>query len=126
MQLNITYKDLISYFANIMETVCKQEGIGSDFPTTMGVNALRGFLNEFMQGARVEEKPKNRKKVKRTKRQKVDEALSYLGHSFVAMVVYIPTACEICSSFIMWPIERGVVCQSKHRVAERGSRDLRW
>ncbi|CAG7723273.1 unnamed protein product [Allacma fusca] len=114
MQLNITYKDLISYFANIMETVCKQEGIGSDFPTTMGVNALRGFLNEFMNDSRLEEKPKvakNRKKVKRSKRQKVEESISYLGHSFVAMVVYIPTACEICSSFIMWPIERGVVCQ---------------
>jgi len=117
-RLSIKYKDLIANFANIMETVCRDENIGGDFPTTMGVNAFRGFLNEFMNSFRVEEKVKvaktrkERKKEKATKRQKNDEN-SILGHSFVSMVINIPTACEICSSFIMWPIERGVVCQSK-------------
>lgn len=120
--LNIKYKDLIANFANIMETVSKHEGTGNDFPTTMGVNAFRGFLNEFMNANRVEEKPKvskgrkERRKEKGGKRQKVDEAFSHLGHSFVSMVINIPTACEICSSFIMWPIERGVVCQSKSQT----------
>jgi len=118
MPLNIKYKDLIANFANIMETVCKHEGTGNDFPTTMGVNAFRGFLNEFMNSHRVEEKPKvtktrkERRKDKGSKRQKVEETINHLGHCFVSMVINIPTACEMCSSFIMWPIERGVVCQS--------------
>lgn len=124
MLLNIKYKDLIANFANIMETVCKHEGTGDDFPTTMGVNAFRGFLNEFMNAHRVDDKPTKtrkagpvqnnkdrRKESKRNKRQKVEEVISHLGHSFVSMVINIPTACEICSSFIMWPLERGVVCQ---------------
>ena len=34
-----------------------------------------------------------------------------LGHSFQSMVINIPTACEICSSF-MWLMERGYVCQN--------------
>lgn len=122
--LNIRYKDLIANFTNIMETVSKQ-GIGSDSAysvTTMGVNAFRGFLNEFMNATRaVEEKPpkptkqrkERRAKEKGGKRQKVEDTVEFLGHSFVPMVINIPTACEICSSFIMWPIERGVLCQSK-------------
>lgn len=34
-----------------------------------------------------------------------------LGHSFHSMVINIPTACEICSSF-MWLMEKGYVCQN--------------
>jgi hypothetical protein len=118
--LNIRYKDLIANFATIMETVSKHQCAGDDFPTTMGVNAFRGFLNEFMNSNRAtEEKPKavkarkERRKDKGGKRQKLEENINHLNHSFVTMVINIPTVCEVCSSFIMWPIERGVVCQSK-------------
>ncbi|XP_021968609.1 unconventional myosin-IXa isoform X2 [Folsomia candida] len=114
--LNIRYKDLIANFASIMETVCKHEGTGDDFPTTMGVNAFRGFLNEFMNSSREEkQKPsktrKTGRKEKGGKRQRLEESITHLGHSFVTTVINIPTVCEVCSSFIMWPIERGVVCQ---------------
>lgn len=121
MPLNIRYKDLIANFTNIIETASKNESMTSDSATTMGVNAFRGFLNEFMNTTKTsaEEKPskatkqrkERRSKDKGGKRQKVDDAIDHLGHSFVPMVINIPTACEICSSFIMWPIERGVVCQ---------------
>lgn len=123
MPLNIRYKDLIANFTNIMETISKNESMTTDSATTMGVNAFRGFLNEFMNTQRAssggDEKPskppkqrkERRAKDKGGKRQKVDDAIDHLGHSFVPMVINIPTACEICSSFIMWPIERGVVCQ---------------
>jgi len=89
MPLNIKYKDLIGNFANIMETVCKHEGTANDFPTTMGVNAFRGFLNEFMNANRVDEKPKvtklrkDRGKQKGSKRQKTEDVISHMGHSFV-------------------------------------------
>lgn len=124
MPLNIRYKDLIANFTNIMETASKNESMTNDSATTMGVNAFRGFLNEFMNTSRSsgglqDEKPskaskqrkERRQKDKGGKRPKVDDAIDHLGHSFVPMVINIPTACEICSSFIMWPIERGVVCQ---------------
>lgn len=31
------------------------------------------------------------------------------GHTFQLLLINIPTACEICQLFLMWPIERGLV-----------------
>jgi hypothetical protein len=75
----------------------------------MGVNAFRGFMNEFMS-TRAEEKP-NKTKRKKEKKRKV-ETIKHKGHTFLLTIINIPTACEICNSFFMWPIERGLVCQS--------------
>ncbi|PSN45275.1 hypothetical protein C0J52_10353 [Blattella germanica] len=94
----------------VMETVCNQEQTGGDFPVTMGVNAFRGFMNEFMALTRLEEKP-NKAKRKKEKKRKVEDPISYAGHTFLLTIINIPTACEICTSFFMWPIERGLVCQ---------------
>lgn len=71
--LNIKYRDLISNFEQVMETCC---GKKDDFPLTMGVNAFRGFMNEFMS-SRETEKPKAKRK--KEKRRKVEEHTSYLG-----------------------------------------------
>lgn len=101
-----------------METVCNQENTREDFPVTMGVNAFRGFMNEFMNLTRVEsekDKPgRKRKKDKdKDKKRRGDELIRHGGHIFMLTIINIPTACEVCSSFFMWPIERGLVCQSK-------------
>jgi hypothetical protein len=96
-----------------METGCNQEHIREDFPVTMYVNAFRGFMNEFMNLTRVEEKP-NKAKRKKEKKRKVEDPIAFLGHTFLLTIINIPTACEICTSFFLWPIERGLVCQSKH------------
>nr|XP_023020766.1 unconventional myosin-IXa-like [Leptinotarsa decemlineata] len=109
---NIKYKDLILVFIQAMETVCQREQKFEDikdFPFTMGVNAFRGFMNEFMS-SRAEDKP-NKSKRKKEKKRKV-EMYKHNGHTFLLTIINIPTACEICSSFFMWPIERGLVCQS--------------
>lgn len=99
-----------------MQTVCNQERSGEDFAVTMGVNAFRGFMNEFMNLTRLEEKP-NKAKRKKEKKRKTEDAITYAGHTFLLTIINIPTACEICTSFFMWPIERGLVCQSKcHRT----------
>lgn len=74
--LNIKYRDLISNFEQVMETCC---GKKDDFPLTMGVNAFRGFMNEFMS-SRETEKPKAKRK--KEKRRKVEEHTSYLGEYF--------------------------------------------
>lgn len=109
--LNIKYKDLIANFLHVMETVCHQEQKEEDFPVTMGVNAFRGFMNEFMTSRSEAEKPSKTKR-KKEKKRKIEDPISFAGHGFVLTIINIPTACEICSSFFMWPIERGLVCQS--------------
>ncbi|KAJ1522409.1 hypothetical protein ONE63_002697 [Megalurothrips usitatus] len=115
--LNIKYKDLIANFMHVMETVCNQENTREDFPVTMGVNAFRGFMNEFMNRSRVEsekEKPgrKRKKDKEKDKKRRGDEPIRHGGHIFMLTIINIPTACEVCSSFFMWPIERGLVCQN--------------
>lgn len=117
---NIRYKDLIIMFMQAMETVAQREqksnDLTKDFPVTMGVNAFRGFMNEFMStrsgggGGGGEEKP-NKTKRKKEKKRKEPTTIKYAGHTFLLTIINIPTACEICSSFIMWPIERSLVCQ---------------
>ncbi len=71
--LNIKYRDLIANFEHVMETCC---GRKDDFPLTMGVNAFRGFLNEFMN-SRETDKPKAKRK--KEKKRKVDEHTNYNG-----------------------------------------------
>lgn len=108
---SIKYKDLITNFMQAMETVCQRERKDKDFPVTMGVNAFRGFMDEFMSSRAEAEKP-NKTKRKKDKKRKTEDPIKFAGHTFVLTIINIPTACEVCSSFFMWPIERGLVCQS--------------
>ncbi|KXJ73615.1 hypothetical protein RP20_CCG015426 [Aedes albopictus] len=104
--LNIKYRDLIANFEQVIETT---SGRNNDFPLTMGVNAFRGFMNEFMS-SRETEKPKAKRK--KDKKRKHDEHTTYNGHTFQLTIINIATACEICQQFLLWPIERGLVCQN--------------
>ncbi|XP_011882942.1 PREDICTED: unconventional myosin-IXb-like isoform X2 [Vollenhovia emeryi] len=110
---NIKYTDLIANFLHVMETVCKQENTREDFPVTMGVNAFRGFMNEFMAMVKTEAPEKQSKsKRKKEKKRKQEEPIRHGSHMFQLTIINIPTACEFCSFFFMWPIERGLVCQN--------------
>ncbi|XP_043276757.1 unconventional myosin-IXAa-like isoform X2 [Venturia canescens] len=110
---NIKYTDLIANFLHVMETVCKQENTREDFPVTMGVNAFRGFMNEFMTLVKTEAPEKQSKsKRKKEKKRKQEEPIRHGNHTFQLTIINIPTACEVCTSFFMWPIERGLVCQN--------------
>lgn len=71
--LNIKYRDLIANFEQVIETT---SGRNNDFPLTMGVNAFRGFMNEFMS-SRETEKPKAKRK--KDKKRKHDEHTTYNG-----------------------------------------------
>lgn len=100
-----------------MKTVCNAENNREDFSVTMGVNAFRGFMNEFMALSRVEvEKPNNKKRLKEKRRWKMEDNINFNGHFFMLTVINIRTACEVCNSFFMWPIERSLVCQSQFSV----------
>ncbi|XP_017776709.1 PREDICTED: unconventional myosin-IXa-like isoform X2 [Nicrophorus vespilloides] len=109
---SVKYKDLIMNFMQAMDTVCQREQKqNADFPVTMGVNAFRGFMNEFMSSRGEPEKPSKTKK-KKDKKRKGEEITTHAGHTFLLTIINIPTACEICSSFFMWPLEKSLVCQS--------------
>ena len=113
---NIKYTDLIANFLHVMETVCKQENLKEDFPLTMGVNAFRGFMNEFMALAKteaLEKQSKSKRKKEKKEKRKQEEPIKHGNHMFQLTIINIPTACEVCTSFFMWPIERGLICQSK-------------
>ena len=38
--------------------------------------------------------------------------LNITGHTFQLTIINIATVCEICQLFLLWPIERGLVCQN--------------
>ncbi|XP_075979889.1 unconventional myosin-IXa-like isoform X4 [Anticarsia gemmatalis] len=103
----LKYKDLIGNFLHVMETVCAREG--STLSITMGVNAFRGFMDEFMSQ---HDTDKARTKRKKDKKRKVDDPIQYKGHNFILSMINIPTECEICKTFFMWPIERSLICQT--------------
>ncbi|CAG9566199.1 unnamed protein product [Danaus chrysippus] len=103
----LKYKDLIGNFLHVMETVCAREG--STLSITMGVNAFRGFMDEFMSQ---HETDKARTKRKKDKKRKLDDPIQYKGHNFILTMINIPTECEICKTFFMWPIERSLICQT--------------
>lgn len=90
--LNIKYRDLISNFEQVIETTCTKK---DDFPKTMGVNAFRGFMNEFMN-SRETEKPKAKRK--KDKKRKADEQISYNGklnethcHEYLFLIFFYST-----------------------------------
>ncbi|XP_077291257.1 unconventional myosin-IXa-like isoform X3 [Arctopsyche grandis] len=107
----LKYKDLIANFLRVMETICHKGGQGETFPVTMGVNAFRGFMDEFMVSRHEVDKVSKTKK-KKDKKRKVDDPILYAGHTFVLSMINIPTECEICKTFFMWPIERSLICQT--------------
>lgn len=114
---NIKYTDLIANFSHVMETVCKQENLKEAFPLTMGVNAFRGFMNEFMALAKteaMEKQSKSKRKKEKKEKRKQEEPIRHGSHMFQLTIINIPTACEVCTSFFMWPIERGLICQSEY------------
>lgn len=81
---------------------------------TLCVNAFRGFMNEFMSQNRVETEKPSKTKRKKQKKQKSEDHIIHGGHVLQMSMINIPTACEVCTSFFLWPIERSLVCRSEY------------
>ncbi|PIO67489.1 phorbol esters/diacylglycerol binding domain protein [Teladorsagia circumcincta] len=94
----LKYRDLITTFEGVLTKVCKEEKVS--FPTTLGVNAFRGFLNEFMQNQK-----------KKGSKQKSGIIKVHAGHRFKADLVHVPTYCEVCNQF-MWHAEKIFICMA--------------
>ncbi|KAB7495361.1 N-chimaerin, partial [Armadillidium nasatum] len=110
----LKYKDLIKHFEKEMSTlICKESDGESAFPITMGVNAFRGFLDEFIRDKpkRQEDKVvKKRRRPRRKKKDKKAEEIHFGTHNFIHIFVNIYTQCEVCNS-ILWLSTKALSCQ---------------
>lgn len=70
-------------------------------------------MNEFMNQNRVDTEKPSKTKRKKEKKQKSEDHINHGGHVLQMSMINIPTACEVCTSFFLWPIERSLVCRSK-------------
>ncbi|XP_052098600.1 unconventional myosin-IXa-like isoform X7 [Mytilus californianus] len=108
--IDIPYRDLLQKFAQMLEATLKNRHTKGTFPITMGVNAFRGFLDEFIKHKRKERKDDQvPKKIRRRDRAKKD-IYEVMGHKFMLVQFGIPTFCEYCSN-LLWIMEKGSVCQ---------------
>ncbi|CAG9541021.1 unnamed protein product [Cercopithifilaria johnstoni] len=108
----LKYHDLITIFEGSLTKVSAQEQV--TFPTTLGVNAFRGFLNEFLHEQTKMKKSSKKSNVLenvRKKRRKSDATVSYNGHRFKLEYVHVPTYCEMCNLF-MWHAEKIFICKA--------------
>ncbi|EJD74213.1 hypothetical protein LOAG_18439 [Loa loa] len=108
----LKYRDLITIFEGSLTKVSAQEQV--TFPTTLGVNAFRGFLNEFMHEQTKSKKSSKKSNVLenvRKKRRKSDATVTYNGHRFKLEYVHVPTYCEVCNLF-MWHAEKIFICKA--------------
>lgn len=60
-----------------MNTLCQQPAGDAAFPITMGVNAFRGFLDEFIRDKPKRQQQKTTKSRKRNRRNKKDKKVIY-------------------------------------------------
>ncbi|KAI6222187.1 hypothetical protein M3Y95_00958000 [Aphelenchoides besseyi] len=107
----LRYHDLITTFEGLLVKMCRNENIV--FPTTLGVNAFRGFLNEFMaqQGKRRGSAKKTTTSIIRKvrKQRRRSDVTLINGHRFKPDFVHVPTYCEFCDQF-MWHAEKIFIC----------------
>lgn len=118
-QLHIAYKNLIDHFGQVIMNVCQKENTWKSFPVIMGVNAFRGFLDEFRNLGRRDSIPTEEKQSKSKggrgrkrgkKKEPREELIFKCDHKFASMMANIPTVCEVCST-LMWLTEKIWVCQ---------------
>lgn len=106
--VRISYKDLIDHFEQVILNVCQQEQSWNSFPVIMGVNAFRGYLDEFRALASKKGFDKfvstNRKRenpfMRRANKRRMKEVVERQGHKMFMTIANIPIVCEICTSLV--------------------------
>ncbi|XP_019623931.1 PREDICTED: unconventional myosin-IXa-like isoform X11 [Branchiostoma belcheri] len=109
-EVTLRYKDLISKFEKVLENVVSKEKTSAKFPVTLGINAFRGFLDEFVRNYNPGEKQVNKTSPVRYKRRKKDDSFSFNGHRYETVQFNIATFCEQCSNLIKSG-SKGMLCQ---------------
>ncbi|KAG9509135.1 Unconventional myosin-IXb [Fragariocoptes setiger] len=111
--LCISYRNLIDHFAQVIFNVCQKKNTWKSFPVIMGVNAFRGFMDEFRslsaKKAKFSERltrgsenwrrdgPKFRR---RLNHRQMKEVVEKQGHKMFMTIANIPTVCEVCSALV--------------------------
>ena len=75
----------MSNFEQVLQAQVKNVGTNAAFPVTMGVNAFRGFLDEFMKESKeIKRKEKKERKVeaKTVKKERQKKDMLLVSHSF--------------------------------------------
>jgi hypothetical protein len=106
--LKISYKDLTDHFEQVILNVCQREQAWETFPVTMGINAFRGYLDEFRTLAAKRGFDKfvsaNRRReypfMRRTNERRMKEVVERQGHKMFMTIANIPIVCEICTSLV--------------------------
>eukprot|EP00105_Crassostrea_gigas_P035727 XP_019919875.1 PREDICTED: unconventional myosin-IXa isoform X5 [Crassostrea gigas] len=111
-EIHLPYRNLLTKFALTLEAEVKLERTNASFPVTMGVNAFRGFLDEFIKHHKKEKKKQDKKVDNKNQKQEKTkkDVYEFLGHKYCLTQFGIPTFCEFCSN-IIWIMEKGSVCQ---------------
>ena len=89
--ISLSYRDLMISFEEILKAHTKTEKTKEEFPITLGINAFRGFLNEFNKRKENRELPDIKYKKERKKREKVkDKEIFVVSHpSFLFISRYV-------------------------------------
>jgi hypothetical protein len=83
----LRYRDLISTFEGLLIKMCTLQNV--QFPTNLGVNAFRGFLNEFQQ-QQAKRRGSNKKSVSIIKKAKKQRRKSGINNPSRCFYVKIP------------------------------------
>lgn len=107
-RLRISYKDLIDHFEQVIVNVCQQQQSWESFPVIMGVNAFRGYLDEFKTISSKKGFDKlvgaNRRMenpfMRRANKRRMKEVVERQGHKMFMTLANIPIVCEICTLLV--------------------------
>ncbi|XP_064649169.1 unconventional myosin-IXb-like isoform X22 [Lineus longissimus] len=104
----LRYRDLMLSFEQILHCKIEAEDTANnaiEFPSTMVINAFRGFLDEFEKKQRDQGErraPDKKRNDKKGKKEKDKVIWEHLGHKFMLQQFNIPTFCEYCNSLTWW------------------------
>ncbi|KAK2181262.1 hypothetical protein NP493_404g02041 [Ridgeia piscesae] len=108
--VEFSYERLMVMFEEMLKAQVDSQVQGDSFPFTLGINAFRGYLDEFHKRKTSHDLP-DVPKLKKEKKKKDKDVFTHLGHQYLLIQFSIPTFCELCNSFI-WMMEKGHVCKS--------------
>ena len=86
----LCYCDLMISFQKTLEAKAKEETADESFPVTIGINAFRGFMDDFVRKKKSGELPPIKKEKKEKKKKDKDKDV------YVSTIVYVCAAKQTC------------------------------
>ena len=76
-----SYKDLMCRFEDTLRACAKKQGEEDSFPATIGINAFRGFLDEFAKKKESRDLPEVKLRKEKKKKEK-DKGFAFVSGQF--------------------------------------------